>query len=201
MQYLLMICLVAGLVLWGLSLMLKISCIPSRILFISSLLHPCLVAPYSLTEKNLYVLQPVHLGSLGLINPCSAAHSCFHDSEQLTSPLVALIVTQYMQSIRKNNEHHTLVADTLHSQLSSLLNIVLTMPGNLDHLHSLLFCQYSNTTFICTRMILGCCLCVMASHHLTHQVLSSVEPLFQLIILFYKLFRAFLQSHTTRSKM
>ena len=37
---------------------------------------------------------PVRLGGLGFINPCSAAHSCFCDSEQLTAPLVALIVAQ-----------------------------------------------------------------------------------------------------------
>ena len=78
---------------------------------------------------------PVHLGGLGLINPCSAAHSCFCDSERLTAPLVALIVApcatqtvncghihQLTQSIRKNNrEHQAMVADTLQSDLSPSL--------------------------------------------------------------------------------
>ena len=78
---------------------------------------------------------PVRLGGLGLINPCSAAHSCFCDSEWLAAPLVALIVAQcatqtvdrdhihqLKQSIRKNNhEHQTMVADTLQSDLSPSL--------------------------------------------------------------------------------
>ena len=46
---------------------------------------PCLP-----TERDLYAL-PV---CLGLINPCSAVHSCFCDAERLTAPLVALIVAQ-----------------------------------------------------------------------------------------------------------
>ena len=49
---------------------------------------PCLP-----TERDLYAL-PVRLGGLGLINPCSAAHSCFCDSEWLAAPLVALIMAQ-----------------------------------------------------------------------------------------------------------
>ena len=78
---------------------------------------------------------PFRLGHLGLINPCSVAHSCFCDSEQLTAPLFALIVAQcatqtvdhdrvhqLKQSIRKNNsEHQTMVADTLQSDLSPSL--------------------------------------------------------------------------------
>ena len=80
-------------------------------------------------------MTPVHLGGLGLINPCSTAHSCFCDSEQLTAPLLALIVAQratqtidrdhihqLKQSIRKHNhEHQTMVADTLQSDLFSSL--------------------------------------------------------------------------------
>ena len=80
--------------------------------------------PCSPTERDLYAL-PVCLGGLGLINPCSAAHSCFCDSEQLTAPLVALIVAQcatqivdhdhihqLKQSIRRNNrERQIMVAD------------------------------------------------------------------------------------------
>ena len=75
------------------------------------------------------------MGGLGLMNPCSAASSAFHDSEKLTAPVVALIAAQCMtqtvdrdhvchlkQSIRKNNrDHQTLLADTLHSQLSPSL--------------------------------------------------------------------------------
>ena len=90
--------------------------------------------PCSSIERDLYAL-PVHLGGLGLMNPCSAASSAFHDSEKLTAPLVALIAAQCMtqtvdrdhvchlkQSIRKNNrDHQTLLADTLHSQLSPSL--------------------------------------------------------------------------------
>ena len=86
------------------------------------------------TERDMYAL-PVRLGGLGLINPYSAAHSCFCDSEQLTTPLIALIVAQcatqtvdcdhihqLKQSIRKNNrEHQTMMADTLQSDLSSSL--------------------------------------------------------------------------------
>ena len=92
--------------------------------------HP----PCSSIERDLYAL-PVRLGGLGLMNPCSAASSAFHDSEKLTAPLVALITAQCMtqtvdrdhvchlkQSIRKNNrDHQTLLADTLHSQLSPSL--------------------------------------------------------------------------------
>ena len=92
---------------------------------------PCLP-----TERDLYVL-PVRLG---LINPCSAVHSCFCDVECLTTPLVALTVAQcatqtvdrvhihqLKQSIRKNNrEHQTVVADTLQSDLPPLLNAVST---------------------------------------------------------------------------
>ena len=99
--------------------------------FISALFGrpPCLP-----TERDLYVL-PVRLGGLGLINPCSAAQSCFCDLEPLTAPLVALIVAQcatqsvdrdhihqLKQSIRKNyREYQTMVADTLQSDLSSSL--------------------------------------------------------------------------------
>ena len=85
-------------------------------------------------ERDLYAL-PIRLGGLGLMNPCSAASSAFHDLEKLTAPLVALIAAQCMtqivdqdhvchlkQSIRKNNrDHQTLLADTLHSQLSPSL--------------------------------------------------------------------------------
>ena len=92
----------------------------------------------------------------GLINPCSVAHSCFCDSEQLTAPLVALIVAQcatqtvdrdrvhqLKQCIRKNNRgHQTVVADTLQSDLPPLLNAMLTLPRNLGHLSGLLLCQY-----------------------------------------------------------
>ena len=90
--------------------------------------------PCSSIERDLYAL-PVRLGGLGLMNPCSAASSAFHDSEKLTAPLVALIAAQCVtqtvdqdhvchlkQSIRKNNrDHQTLLADTLHSQLSPSL--------------------------------------------------------------------------------
>ena len=90
--------------------------------------------PCSSIERDLYAL-PVRLGGLGLMNPCSAASSAFHDSEKLTAPLVALIAAQCMtqtidrdhvchlkQSIRKNNrDHQTLLADTLRSQLSPSL--------------------------------------------------------------------------------
>ena len=84
---------------------------------------------------------PVHLGSLGLIDPCSAAHSCFIDSERLTAALVALIVAQYAtqtvdhdhiyqlkQYIRKNNcEHQIMVVDTLQSDLSLSLKCCVTL--------------------------------------------------------------------------
>ena len=90
--------------------------------------------PCSSVERDLYAL-PVRLGDLGLMNPYFAASSAFHDSEKLTAPLVALIAAQCMtqtvdrdhvchlkQSIRKNNrDHHTLLADTLHCQLSPSL--------------------------------------------------------------------------------
>ena len=103
--------------------------------------------PCSSTERDLYAL-PVRLGGLGLVNPCFAASSSFHDSEKLTASLVALIAAQCMtqtvdwdqvhhlkQSIRKNNrDHQTLLGDTLCSQLSTLLNVVWTLPGILGHL-------------------------------------------------------------------
>ena len=155
-----------------------------QFLFQHHLVTPCLP-----TERELYAF-PVSLGGLGFINPCSVVHSCFHDSEQLTVPLVALIVAQYAiwtvdhdqihqlkQSIRKNNyEHQRMVAATLQSQLYPFLNAVLTLPRNLGHLPGLLFCQYWNTTSTCTRVIFRLpCLCIMASHYLTPNVLASVE--------------------------
>ena len=89
--------------------------------------------PCSSTERDLYAL-PVRLGGLGLVNPCSAASSSFHDSEKLTAPLVALIAAQCMiqtvdryqvchlkQSIRKTNQPLYSHADTLHNQLSPSL--------------------------------------------------------------------------------
>ena len=48
--------------------------------FIPALFGRPLCSP---TERDLYAL-PVRLGGIGLINPCSAAHSCFCDSEWLT---------------------------------------------------------------------------------------------------------------------
>ena len=69
-------------------------------------------------ERDLYGLL-VHLGSFGLMNLCSAAHSCFHGSNRLTVPLATLIaaqcttqttdcdhIHQLKQSIRKNNCDH-----------------------------------------------------------------------------------------------
>ena len=74
-----------------------------------------------------------------------------------------------------------MVADTLQSDL---LNTVLTLPRNLGHLPGLLFCQYWNMAFTYTRVIFGMlCLYVIASHHLIHHVLTSVEPLSQLTML------------------
>ena len=145
---------------------------------------------------------PVRLGGLGLINPCSAAHSCFCDSERLTASLVALIVAQcatqtvdrdhihqLKQSIRKNNrEHQTMVADTLQSDLSSSLKLCVDLAKDLGHLPGLLFCQYWSMAFTYTRLIFGMLyLYVMVSHHLIHQVLASVEPLSQLTMLWYVL--------------
>ena len=61
--------------------------------------------PCSPTERDLYAL-PVRLGGLGLINPCSAAHSCFCDSERLIAPLVVLIVAQYAtQTVDRDHIH------------------------------------------------------------------------------------------------
>ena len=57
--------------------------------------------------------------------------------------------------------------------LLELRRLVLILPRHLDHLPGLLFCQYRNMAFICTRVIFGIlCLCIMASHYLTHQVLT-----------------------------
>ena len=156
--------------------------------------------PCSPTERKLYVF-PVRLGGLDLINPCSAAHSCFCDSEQLITPLVALIVTQYAtqtvdhdqihqlnQSIRRNNhEHHRMVADTMQSELPPLLNAVLTLPKNLDPASSwLTVLPILEHGFHLHKGDFGMlCLCVMASHHLIHPVLASMEPLSQLTMLWY----------------
>ena len=49
--------------------------------------------PCSSMERDLYAL-PVQLGGLGLVNPCKAAVSSFNASVQLTSPLIALIISQ-----------------------------------------------------------------------------------------------------------
>ena len=142
-----------------------------------------------------------------MINPCSAALSCFFDSEWLTAPLVALIVVQcatqtvdhdqihqLKQSMRKNNcEHQTMVADTLQSDLSPSLKhcVEFAMESGLSS--CLPFCQYWNMAFIYTRMIFKMLyLYVMASHHLLHQVLASVELLSQLTMLWYVLLGDFL---------
>ena len=67
-----------------------------------------------------------------MVNPCKVSQSNFHDSEQLTSPLVALIIAQCINqtadrhqmhqlklAIRKtNHDHQAQVADTLYGQLS-----------------------------------------------------------------------------------
>ena len=124
--------------------------------------------PCSSIERDLYAL-PVCLGGLGLMNPCSAASSAFHDSEKLiiTAPLVALIAAQCMtQTIDRDHVHHlkqsirkTIVITRyylqIHCIVSSppLLNAVLTLPGNLGHPLGLLSCQYKNMAFICTRVI------------------------------------------------
>ena len=64
--------------------------------------HP----PCSSIERDLYAL-PVRLGGLGLMNPCSAASSAFHDSEKLTAPLVALIAAQCMtQTVDRDHVCH-----------------------------------------------------------------------------------------------
>ena len=113
--------------------------------------------PCSSIERDLYAL-PVRLGGLGLMNPCSAASSAFHDSEKLTAPLVALIAAQCMtQTVDRdimfatsNNPLEKTIVITrhylqIHCIVSSplLLNVVLTLPGNLGHPLGLLSCQYS----------------------------------------------------------
>ena len=112
-------------------------------------------------------------------------------------------IHQLKQSIRKNNhEHQTMVADTLQSDLSPLLNTVLTLPRNLGHLPGLLFRQYWNMAFTYTRAIFGVLyLYVIVSHHLIHHVLASVQPLSQLTMLWYVLLGDFLQSDIMRSKI
>ena len=86
--------------------------------------------PCSSVERDLFAL-PVRFGGLGLVNPCKVSQSNFHDSEQLTSPFVALIIAQRINQtadrdqvhqlklvIRKTNcDHQVQVADTLYSQL------------------------------------------------------------------------------------
>ena len=77
--------------------------------------HP----PCSPTERDLYAL-PVHLGGLDLINPCSAAHSYFCDSEQLTAPLVSGVAkpgptralaraSAYLALASKTDKNHVIV--------------------------------------------------------------------------------------------
>ena len=82
--------------------------------------------PCSSVERDLYAL-PVRLGGLGLVNPCKVSHSNFKASEQLTSPLVALIIAQCAtQTVnhdqvcqlkltirKKNQEQQSLVADSV----------------------------------------------------------------------------------------
>ena len=92
-----------------------------------------------------------------------------------------------------------MVADTLQSDLPHLLNVVLTLPRNLGQLPGLLFCQSWNMAFTYTRVIFGMLyLYVMASHHLIHQVLASVEPLSQLTMLWYVLLGDFQRSDIMR---
>ena len=122
-----------------------------------------------------FLTSKVQLDGLGLVDQCSVAHFCFHDSEKLTAPLIIPItaqcttqttdcnhVHQLKQSINKNNcDHQTLFDDTLYSQCSSFFNTV-TSPRNLGHLPALLLCQYRNMAFICTRMIFKMLyLCIM----------------------------------------
>ena len=97
-------------------------------------------SPCSSVERDLFAL-PVRFGGLGLVKPCKVSQSNFHDSEQLTSPLIALIIAQRINqtadrdqvhqlklAIRKTNcDHQAQVADTLYGQLPPLSNAVLTL--------------------------------------------------------------------------
>ena len=102
--------------------------------------------PCSSVERDLFAL-PVRFGGLGLVNPCKVSQSNFHDSEQLTSPLVALIIAQCINqtadldqvhqlklAIRKTNrDHQAQLADTLMVSFPPLSNAVLTLLKNLGH--------------------------------------------------------------------
>ena len=84
---------------------------------------PCLP-----TERDLYVL-PVRPG---LINPCSAVHSCFCDAERLTAPLVALIVAQCAtQTVDRDHIHQlkqSIRKIILNTRQWSLIHCKVTFP-------------------------------------------------------------------------
>ena len=165
-----------------------------------------------ITKRDLYAL-PDCLGGLGLINPCSAANSCFCNSEWLTFPLVALIVVQYVtqtvdhghihqpkQSIRKNNcEHQTMVVDTLQNNLSPSLKHCVDLAkesGSSSWLTVLSILEHGFHLY--KGDFWDAYLHVMASHHLIHQVLASVESLSQLTMLWYVLLEDYLPSDIMR---
>ena len=85
-------------------------------------------------ERDLYAL-PVRLGGLGLVNLCKAMIFSFNASMQLTSSLVALIISQcadqnvYQAQVcqlkqakrQGNQEQQSVAADSLYEQLSPSL--------------------------------------------------------------------------------
>ena len=73
------------------------------------------------------------MGSLGSINPCSAVHSCFHDSQQLTAPLVALIMAQCMTQIADHDYAHQLKQSIWKSNMTTrhylLIHCTVNLPS------------------------------------------------------------------------
>ena len=45
-------------------------------------------------HHNMLLVLPVRLGGMGILNPMTCSSQCFNSSKQLTSPLVALIISQ-----------------------------------------------------------------------------------------------------------
>ena len=109
---------------------------------------------------------PVRLGGMGILNPTTCSYQCFNSSKQLTSPLVALIISQEdklpsavatlsetRKSIHSENrklQMPLLIACMTSYQLSS--NDWLILVGKKVYPHGYLFFLWTSLVSLCTRV-------------------------------------------------
>ena len=95
-----------------------------------------------------------------------------------------------------------MVADTLQSDLSPSFKCCVDLAKESGLSSWLTVSPILDMAFTYTKVIFGMLyFYVMASHHLIHQVLASVEPLSQLTMLWYVLLGDFLRSDIMRFKI